>query len=267
MPASPAVSGEVPATFQRMGANACRRFIGALGLTQCRCARLLDRRLHRADAYAAPPELIRRLVLAGTGPRAGEAPQDSDQCGRYGALTDPETGEVPIETFLWICSSARPERARRPQGPSWARRHMRERDVDPPASAKQWRRSGRQSPSGVKLVANALRNSRPSSSRPSSCNGHNDIMVPTINSFSLSQNIPNAQLIIYPDAGHGALLPVSGVSSWPMPRFPEWIWRHVDLTDTACTTAMRWKHELKAVLVKGDFNGPVQPTRPRRHSS
>jgi pimeloyl-ACP methyl ester carboxylesterase len=30
-------------------------------------------------------------------------------------------------------------------------------------------------------------------------------MVPTINSFTLSQNIPNAQLIIYPDSGHGSL--------------------------------------------------------------
>jgi pimeloyl-ACP methyl ester carboxylesterase len=39
-------------------------------------------------------------------------------------------------------------------------------------------------------------------------NGDNDIMVPTINSFTLSQNIPDAQLIIYPDAGHGALFQV-----------------------------------------------------------
>jgi pimeloyl-ACP methyl ester carboxylesterase len=36
-------------------------------------------------------------------------------------------------------------------------------------------------------------------------NGSNDIMVPTINSFTLSQHIPNSQLIIYPDSGHGAL--------------------------------------------------------------
>jgi pimeloyl-ACP methyl ester carboxylesterase len=36
-------------------------------------------------------------------------------------------------------------------------------------------------------------------------NGHNDIMVPTINSFTLSQKIPDAQLIVYPDAGHGSL--------------------------------------------------------------
>ena len=36
-------------------------------------------------------------------------------------------------------------------------------------------------------------------------NGSKDVMVPTINSFSLSQHIPNAQLIIYPDSGHGSL--------------------------------------------------------------
>jgi pimeloyl-ACP methyl ester carboxylesterase len=29
-------------------------------------------------------------------------------------------------------------------------------------------------------------------------------MVPTINSFTLSQHIPNAQLIIYPDSGHAS---------------------------------------------------------------
>jgi pimeloyl-ACP methyl ester carboxylesterase len=36
-------------------------------------------------------------------------------------------------------------------------------------------------------------------------NGNDDIMVPTVNAFTLSQHIPNAQLIIYPDSGHGAL--------------------------------------------------------------
>jgi pimeloyl-ACP methyl ester carboxylesterase len=30
-------------------------------------------------------------------------------------------------------------------------------------------------------------------------------MVPTINSYVLAQHIPNAELIIYPDSGHGSL--------------------------------------------------------------
>src|ERR1700691_3658631 len=35
--------------------------------------------------------------------------------------------------------------------------------------------------------------------------GHRDIMLPTMNACNLSQHIPNAQLIIYPRSGHGAL--------------------------------------------------------------
>jgi pimeloyl-ACP methyl ester carboxylesterase len=35
-------------------------------------------------------------------------------------------------------------------------------------------------------------------------NGNRDRMVPTINSFTLSQHIPDAQLIIYPDSGHAS---------------------------------------------------------------
>jgi pimeloyl-ACP methyl ester carboxylesterase len=36
-------------------------------------------------------------------------------------------------------------------------------------------------------------------------NGSNDVMVPTINSFTMAQLLPDAQLIVYPDSGHGFL--------------------------------------------------------------
>jgi pimeloyl-ACP methyl ester carboxylesterase len=36
-------------------------------------------------------------------------------------------------------------------------------------------------------------------------NGHHDIMIPTVNAYILSQHISNAQLIVYPDSGHGSL--------------------------------------------------------------
>lgn len=36
-------------------------------------------------------------------------------------------------------------------------------------------------------------------------NGSNDIMAPTHASYHLSQHIPNAKLVIYPDSGHGSL--------------------------------------------------------------
>jgi pimeloyl-ACP methyl ester carboxylesterase len=35
-------------------------------------------------------------------------------------------------------------------------------------------------------------------------NGDNDVIIYSINSWVLQQNIPDAQLIIYPDANHGS---------------------------------------------------------------
>ena len=35
-------------------------------------------------------------------------------------------------------------------------------------------------------------------------NGSHDVIMPTVNSFIMEQHIPNAQLIIYPDANHGS---------------------------------------------------------------
>jgi pimeloyl-ACP methyl ester carboxylesterase len=34
--------------------------------------------------------------------------------------------------------------------------------------------------------------------------GSNDVIVPTVNSYILQQNLPNAQLTLYPDANHGS---------------------------------------------------------------
>ena len=49
-------------------------------------------------------------------------------------------------------------------------------------------------------------------------NGNHDIMIPTTNSFTLSQGIPQAQLIIYPDSNHGAPY-----------QYPDLFVRHVSL--------------------------------------
>ena len=35
-------------------------------------------------------------------------------------------------------------------------------------------------------------------------NGSDDVVVPTINSYILQQNLPNAELILFPDSNHGS---------------------------------------------------------------
>jgi pimeloyl-ACP methyl ester carboxylesterase len=52
-------------------------------------------------------------------------------------------------------------------------------------------------------------------------NGKHDIMIPTVNSLTLSAHLPNAQLIIYPDSGHGALFQHAGAYTSHVSEFLE----------------------------------------------
>src|SRR6202163_3724996 len=96
-----ASTGETPDTIDAMADHGAD-FIGALGLAQ------IDLLGFSIGGYIAQtlalrrPELIRRLILAGTGPRAGEPPPEDPKYGEYAALTDAETGKVPIEAFLYL---------------------------------------------------------------------------------------------------------------------------------------------------------------------
>jgi pimeloyl-ACP methyl ester carboxylesterase len=102
-----ASTGETPDTIDAMADHAAD-FVGAVGLAQ------IDLLGFSIGGYIAQtlalrrPELIRRLILAGTGPRAGEPPQDP-KYGEYAALTDAESGKVPIEAFLSVLPAVRNE--------------------------------------------------------------------------------------------------------------------------------------------------------------
>ncbi|PWK34239.1 alpha/beta fold hydrolase [Cupriavidus plantarum] len=144
------------------------------------------------------PDLVRKVILLGTGPRGGDPwidPKMADVAPK---------DELGVDDFLFLFFG-RSEEAKRAGRAFWARRHER-KDQDPASSpdvAKaQWELYqaymvpvGGDNPYGH---LNALK-------QPTLVvNGIEDIMIATVNSLYLGQHIPNAQVILYPDSGHGA---------------------------------------------------------------
>lgn len=141
---------------------------------------------------------MRRLLLAGTGPAGGEGIKD---CGRVswpliikGMLTfrDPKM-------FLFFTSTANGRGAARAL---LARLKERTKDRDPgpsvPAFLRQLRAItawGLQAPQNLGQIRIPVL----------VANGDQDIMVPTPNSHDLARRIKGAELVIYPDAGHGGI--------------------------------------------------------------
>lgn len=146
------------------------------------------------------PEMVRRVVLAGTGPGAGEGILPSKP--QVGPLRSAPHMDLAALRVLFFTGSAAGMRA---GDGLWERTHRRadrEPEVSPDSyeqqieAIKHWSTSGGDAayPELDRLCHPVL-----------VANGHDDVMVPTINSFIMSQRLPNAELVIYPDSGHGFL--------------------------------------------------------------
>jgi len=153
---------------------------------------------------------VRRLVLVGTTPRAGETE------GRDPDVPAVAGRPVPaLEDFLFLFFE-QSETSQLAGKQFWERRHARTVDVDPPSSPQT-----AQAQSAAMTEWRTQRGERfgelAAITQPTLVvNGRHDIMLPTINSYILAQHIPAAQLIIYPDSGHGSLFQRScGTGSSP----------------------------------------------------
>ena len=192
-------SGEVPTTCEEMGANAVA-FIKALGLTQVDVLGISIGGFVAQEITLQAPELVRKLILVGTGPRGGEgmAAQTPEAQQIFGATYHPPE-------HLWLAVHFGPSEKARAAGREFLKRkHLRQADRDPEVNERvgprqreavgKWGAQREGSYDYLKTI-----------NQPALVvNGNKDLIIHTINSFILQQNIPNAQLIIYPDASHGA---------------------------------------------------------------
>jgi pimeloyl-ACP methyl ester carboxylesterase len=192
-------SGEVPTSIEEMGANAIN-FVKALGLKQVDVLGFSIGGLVAQEITLQAPDLVRRLVLVGTGPRSGESMDTGTSEGQriFGA-----SYEKPDD--LWLSVFFTPSQASQAAGRAFLKRfRLRTKDRDPEVNEKV-------GPAQRAAIAKwGAKRERPydylkTIQQPTLVvNGSNDVIIYTINSYILQQNLPNAQLILYPDSAHGS---------------------------------------------------------------
>jgi pimeloyl-ACP methyl ester carboxylesterase len=192
-------SGEVPTTFEQMAANAIA-FIKALGLKQVDVLGFSIGGMVAQEITLQAPDLVRRLIVDGTGPRGGQGMESLTQAAGqlFGATYDPPEN-------VWLAVKFSPSAAGQAAGRQFLKRtHHRQEGRDPevndkvsPAQVEAMGKWGVQQKGSYDYLKTIK--------QPTLVvNGSNDVIMPTVNSFIMQQNIPNAQLIVYPDSNHGA---------------------------------------------------------------
>ena len=192
-------TGAAPDTVAGMARDAAS-LIDALGLDQ------VDLFGFSMGGYVAQqiavdrPELVRRLMLVGTGPRGGDGMGQlaPDVAPLFGKAYDPQE-------LMWLPIFFSPSEASQAAGRRFLERiRARIEDRDLPvsdatvaahlAAARAWGAAAPSSFAYLKEIPHPTL----------VVNGSNDIVVPTVNSYILQQNLPNAELILFPDSNHGS---------------------------------------------------------------
>lgn len=190
-------SGTPRNTIEDMADDAAKA-VAALGLSQVDVVGFSLGGMVAQDFTRRHPSLVRKLMLLGTQPRGGN-PDPNPKIFEVAPRPVPT-----VDDFLFLFFG--PSEAAKQAGRAfWDRRHQRV-DQDPPSSPELMM---------GQIEANTAFVTPLDPERPFAhlaeitqptliVNGVNDVMIATINSWHMVQNIPNAQLIVYPDAGHGA---------------------------------------------------------------
>jgi pimeloyl-ACP methyl ester carboxylesterase len=192
-----ASSRSTPTTIQEMASDAVS-FIGALGLEQVDLFGFSMGGMIAQVIAQQEPQLVRKLILAGTGPAGGEG---IDKVTRITYL-DTARGLLTRQDPKQFLFFTRTPNGRRAGKAFLARLAERTSDRDTAISIGAFRaqlkaihRWGQQQPADLASLHQPVL----------VMNGDSDKMVPTTNTVDLDRRLPNSQLVLYPDAGHGGV--------------------------------------------------------------
>ena len=189
-----ASSGETPYTVVEM-THHCVAFCHALALKAIHVMGFSLGGMIGQQLALDHPSLIQRLILLGTGPRGGE--------GMTFTELSPEEQTDPVAFLLGAFFS--PSKASQAAGKEYMKRlESRKQDRDLPvsrnsvvaelAAIREW---GTVPP--IDRYATLKNITHPTLI----VHGNKDIVVAPINALILAKQLPNAQLIVYPDSSHG----------------------------------------------------------------
>ncbi|MGJ7490578.1 alpha/beta fold hydrolase [Variovorax sp. ZT4R33] len=144
------------------------------------------------------PALVRKLILAGTGPAGGLGISTVAGVANYDLLRATFTGQDPKQ-YLFFTRTSNGIAA----GNAYLKRLQertadRDKDISIGAYVAQLqalRAWGQKRPADLSVISQPVL----------VANGDDDRMVPTSNSHDLAQRLPNSQLVVYADAGHGGV--------------------------------------------------------------
>jgi len=189
-------SGETPASFQEMGAKAIA-FIRALGLETVDVLGISIGGFVAQEIALQGGDLVRKLILVGTGHRGNDMTASRSQEIFAGTYDPPE--------HLWLSVHFAPSEASRKAGLAFLERKWSRTDRDPEVSAQTIAAQGEAIGKWIAPDETALAYLKSIKQPVLVAQGSNDVIIPTIHSVTLQQNLPNAQLIIYPDSNHGSI--------------------------------------------------------------
>ena len=192
-----ASTGKVPDSIEAMADDAYT-FIRALGFDKIDIFSFSLGGMIAQALVVEHPELVRKLVLTGTGPAGGK---DIDKVAgtTYCDILRAALTRSDAKEFLFFNRNA----TGKPAAKAFIKR-LRERTVDRDApikvkafqtqlnAIKKW---GRSAPADLSKITQP----------PLIANGDNDRMVPSVLSEDLHRRITGSELIIYPDSGHGGI--------------------------------------------------------------
>ncbi len=180
-----ASSGSTPTTIEEMASDAVS-FIRALGFDQVDLFGFSMGGMIAQVIAQEEPRLVRKMILAGTGPAGGDGIDKVTRISYLDIARGLLTRRDPKE-FLFF--------TRTPNGRGAAKEflaRLEERTNDRDKAIHRW---GQQKPADLTSIHQPVL----------VMNGESDRMVPTKNTVDLDRRLPNSQLVLYPDAGHGGV--------------------------------------------------------------